>query len=55
MAHEGVPLIVIHANSATATSASPRSISKASTTPKIIDTVHARRAPMVPVRASLRL
>jgi len=34
MAHEGVPLIVIQRQLATATSASPRSTSKASTTPR---------------------
>jgi site-specific recombinase XerD len=34
MAREGVPLIVIHASSVTATSGSPRSICRASTTPK---------------------
>jgi site-specific recombinase XerD len=51
MAREGVPLIVIQASSGTATSGSPRSIYRASTTPKIIETVDSRRAPMIPVSA----
>jgi site-specific recombinase XerD len=55
MAHEGVPLIVIqrqlgHRNLGI-TSIYLQGIDNA----EIIDTVHARRAPMVPVSASLRL
>jgi site-specific recombinase XerD len=55
MAHEGVPLIVIqrqlgHSNLGI-TSIYLQGIDNA----EIIDTVHARRAPMVPVSASLRL
>jgi len=55
MAHEGVPLIVIqrqlgHSNLGI-TSIYLQGIDKA----EIIDTVHGRRAPMVPVSASLRL
>src|SRR5919199_1217957 len=55
MAHEGVPLIVIqrqlgHTNLGI-TSIYLQGIDNA----EIIDTVHARRAPMVPVSASLRL
>src|SRR5215210_7322789 len=54
MAHEGVPLIVIqrqlgHSNLGI-TSIYLQGIDNA----EIIDTVHARHAPMVPVRASLR-
>jgi site-specific recombinase XerD len=54
MAHEGVPLIVIqrqlgHSNLGI-TSIYLQGIGNA----EIIDTVHARRAPMIPVRASLR-
>ena len=53
MAHEGVPLIVIqrqlgHSNLGI-TSISHQGIDNA----EIIDTVHARHAPMVPVSASL--
>jgi site-specific recombinase XerD len=55
MAHEGVPLIVIqrqlgHSNLGI-TSIYVQGIDNA----EIIDAVHARRAPMVPVSASLRL
>ena len=55
MAHEGVPLIVIqrqlgHSNLGI-TSIYLQGIDNA----EIIDTVHARRAPMIPVSASLRL
>jgi integrase len=55
MAHEGVPLIVIqrqlgHSNLGI-TSIYLKGIYNA----KIIDTVQGRRAPMVPVSASLRL
>ena len=50
MAHEGVPLIVIQANSVTATSASPRSTSKRSIR-RDHRTVHARHAPMTPVHS----
>jgi integrase len=55
MAHEGVPLIVIqrqlgHSNLGI-TSIYVQGIDNA----EIIDAVHARRAPMVPVNASLRL
>jgi integrase/recombinase XerD len=55
MAHEGVPLIVIqrqlgHSNLGI-TSIYLQGIDNA----EIIDAVHARRAPMVPVSASLRL
>jgi len=55
MAHEGVPLIVIqrqlgHSNLGI-TSIYRQGIDNA----EIIDAVHARRAPMVPVSASLRL
>jgi hypothetical protein len=54
-AHEGVPLIVIqrqrgHSNLGI-TSIYLQGIDSA----EIIDAVHARRAPMVPVSASLRL
>jgi site-specific recombinase XerD len=52
MAHEGVPLIVIqrqlgHSNLGI-TSIYPQGIDNA----EIIDTVHARRAPMIPVRTT---
>ena len=55
MAREGVPLIVIqrqlgHSNLGI-TSVYLQGIDNA----EIIDTVHARRAPMIPVSASLRL
>src|SRR5919197_362448 len=55
MAHEGVPLIVIqrqlgHTNLGI-TSIYLQGIDNA----EIIDTVHGRRAPMVPVHSSLRL
>jgi site-specific recombinase XerD len=55
MAHEGVPLIVIqrqlgHSNLGI-TSIYLQGIDNA----EIIDTVHSRRAPTVPVSASLRL
>ena len=55
MAHEGVPLIVIqrqlgHSNLGI-TSIYLQGIDNA----EIIETVHARRAPMIPVSASLRL
>src|SRR4051794_23250652 len=55
MAREGVPLIIIqrqlgHTNLGI-TSLYPQGIDNA----EIIDTVHARRAPVVPVRSSLRL
>ena len=55
MAREGVPLIVIqrqlgHSNLGI-TSVYPQGIDNA----EIIDTVHARRAPMIPVSTSLRL
>jgi site-specific recombinase XerD len=55
MAHEGVPLIVIqrqlaHSN-LSITSIYLQGIDNA----EIIDTVHARRAPMIPVSATLRL
>ena len=55
MAREGVPLIVIqrqlcHSNFGI-TSVYLRGIDNA----QIIETVHARRAPMIPVSASLRL
>jgi integrase len=55
MAREGVPLIVIqrqlgHSNLGV-TSVYPEGIDNA----EIIDTVHARRAPMISVNASLRL
>ena len=55
MAREGVPLIVIqrqlgHSNLGI-TSIYLQGIDNA----EIIDTVHARRAPMIPVGASLRL
>jgi integrase len=54
MAHEGVPLVVIqrqlgHSNLGI-TSVYLQGIDKA----EIIDTVHARRAPMVSVNASLQ-
>jgi integrase/recombinase XerD len=55
MAHEGVPLVVIqrqlgHSNLGI-TSIDLQGIDNA----EIIDTVHGRSAPMVPVSASLRL
>jgi len=55
MAHEGVPLLVIqrqlgHSNLGI-TSVYLQGIDNA----EIIDTVHARRAPMISVNASLRL
>jgi integrase/recombinase XerD len=55
MAHEGVPLIVIqrqlgHSNLGI-TSIYLQGIDNA----EIIETVHARRAPMIPVSATLRL
>jgi len=55
MAHEGVPLVVIqrqlgHSNLGI-TSVYLQGIDNA----EIIDTVHARRAPMISVNASLRL
>ena len=55
MAHEGVPLVVIqrqlgHSNLGI-TSVYRQGIDNA----EIIDTVHARRAPMISVDASLRL
>jgi len=55
MAREGVPLIVIqrqlgHSNLGI-TSVYLKGIDNA----EIIDTVHARRAPMIPVSASIRL
>jgi site-specific recombinase XerD len=55
MAREGVPLVVIqrqlgHSNLGI-TSVYPQGIDNA----EIIDTVHARRAPMIPVSTSLRL
>ena len=51
LAHEGVPLVVIQCQPAAATSGSRPSICRASK-PEIIETVHARRAPTVPVRVS---
>jgi site-specific recombinase XerD len=55
MAHEGVPLIVIQRqlghNNLGITSIYLQGIDNA----EIIEAVHARRAPMVPVSASLRL
>lgn len=55
MAHEGVPLLVVqrqlgHSNLGI-TSIYLRGIDSA----EIIEAVHARRAPMIPVSASLRL
>jgi integrase/recombinase XerD len=55
MAHEGVPLVVIqrqlgHSNLGI-TSVYLQGIDSA----EIIDTVHGRRAPMIPVSISLRL
>ena len=55
MAHEGVPLVVIqhqlgHSNLGI-TSIYLQGIDNA----EIIDTVHARRAPMIPVSTSLRV
>ena len=55
MAREGVPLIVIQRQFGAATSASPRSTCRASTAARSMETVHARRAPMMPVSVSLRL
>jgi integrase/recombinase XerD len=52
MAREGVPLIVIQRQLGhTRTRGSPQGIDNT----EIIDTVHARGAPMVPVDATLRL
>ena len=55
LAREGVPLIVIQRQLGHShlgiTSVYPQGIDNA----EIIDTVHARRAPMIPVSASLRL
>ena len=50
MAREGVPLIVIERQLGI-TSIYLQGIDNA----EIIDTVHARRAPMVPVQSSLRI
>jgi hypothetical protein len=54
MAREGAPLIVIRRQLGTPASVSPRSTQGIDSV-EIIDAVHARRAPMIPVDASLRL
>jgi hypothetical protein len=54
MAREGVPLIVIQRQLGHSNLGITPSTCKGSTTP-LIETVHARRAPMIPVSTSPRL
>jgi integrase len=55
MAHEGVPLIVIQRQLGHSTLGITSIYLQGIDNAEIIDAVHARRAPMVPVSASLRL
>ena len=55
MAHEGVPLIVIQRQLGHSDLGIISVYQQGIDSGEIIETVHARRAPMIPVSASLRL
>lgn len=55
MAHEGVPLLVVQRQLGHSNLGITSIYLRGSDNAEIIEAVHARRAPMIPVSASLRL